>query len=165
MIYSVEIVYNHLTIYQFRIKLQIFFIIYYYDIKIEINLFFMTLFFYSQYKYIKYIGGINDKRRKIKISYREHVKYLLRLNSDRFRTHRSFIFVVFNIIQRSEARHRINLLIKQQDYAQFTEEINKLTLHDFDEAARTVTKDPFAKYNSTMYKLFVCVEKKKENAT
>ena len=40
------------------------------------------------------IGGIGDPRRKIKLSYREHVNYLLRLNSDRFSSHRSFMFVV-----------------------------------------------------------------------
>jgi len=40
------------------------------------------------------IGGIGDSRRKIKLSYREHTNYLLRLNCNRFRTHRSFLFVV-----------------------------------------------------------------------
>ena len=40
------------------------------------------------------IGGIGDSRRKIKLSYREHVNYLLRLNCNRFRCHRSFLFVV-----------------------------------------------------------------------
>ena len=48
---------------------------------------FPTLFTYG-------IGGIGDPRRKIKISYREHVNYLLRLNCNRFRCHRSFLFVV-----------------------------------------------------------------------
>ncbi len=40
------------------------------------------------------IGGIGDCRRKIKLTYREHVNYLLHLNSDRFRCHRSFLYVV-----------------------------------------------------------------------
>jgi hypothetical protein len=47
---------------------------------------FPTLFPYA-------IGGIGAKR-KISLTYREHVNYLLKLNSDRFRTHFSFIFVL-----------------------------------------------------------------------
>lgn len=53
---------------------------------------FPTLFPYG-------IGGIGDQRRSIKLSYREHVNYLLNLNSDRFRTHRSFIFVVLTLFK------------------------------------------------------------------
>ena len=107
---------------------------------------FPTLFPYG-------IGGIGDQRRSIKLSYREHVNYLLNLNSDRFRTHRSFIFVVFNIIQRTEARHRINLLVNQQDYQKFSEEISQLTTKDYEDAVRAVTIDPNAKFNSIIHKL------------
>ena len=107
---------------------------------------FPTLFAYG-------IGGISDKRRRKTLSYREHVKYLLQLNCDRFRTHRSFIFVVFNILQRSEARNRINLLVKQQDYDKFCDEINLLTEKDFEEAVKTVNINPKAKYNSSLHKL------------
>jgi len=109
------------------------------------------------------IGGIQDPRRKIALSYREHVKYLLSLNSDRFRTHRSFIFVAFNIMQRAEARQRINLLVNQKDYQQFSNEISSLTLQDFDDAVKTVSTDPNAKYNSIIHKLIAKVQSASAN--
>jgi hypothetical protein len=74
------------------------------------------------------IGGISDSSRKIKLSYRDHANYLMLLNDDRFRTHRSFLFVVFNILQRAEARNRMNLLVNMKDFPSFATELAKLTL-------------------------------------
>jgi hypothetical protein len=56
---------------------------------------FPTLFPYG-------IGGIMDEDRNKKLSYRQHLIYLLNLNCNSFRIHRSFIFVTFNVMQRLE---------------------------------------------------------------
>ena len=75
-------------------------------------------------------GGLMSLKKKKKLSYREHVCHLLNLNCDRFWKHRSFIFVVFNIIQRNENRLFINLLVKRNDFNVFVKLINKLTIDD-----------------------------------
>jgi len=111
---------------------------------------FPTLFPYG-------IGGI-DSERKIKLSYRDHVKYLFRLANNAFRTHPSFLFVAFNIIQKSEARYRMSQLIKQSDFQQFSEEINTLTIEDFNEAAQVAVNHPNMKFNSTIFKLLSKVQ-------
>jgi TRAP-type mannitol/chloroaromatic compound transport system substrate-binding protein len=66
-------------------------------------------------------------------------------------------------MQRTEARHRINLLVNQQDYQQFSNEISSLTLQDFDDAVKTVSADPSAKYNSTIHKLIAKVQSASAN--
>jgi hypothetical protein len=66
-------------------------------------------------------------------------------------------------MQRTEARQRINLLVNQQDYQQFSHEISSLTLHDFDDAVKTVSANPNAKYNSTIHKLIAKVQSASAN--
>ena len=48
-------------------------------------------------------GSIEDGSRPVKIDFREHLRYLLSFGDRRFEEHYSFIFVVFNILQRRTA--------------------------------------------------------------
>ena len=57
------------------------------------------------------IGGRGDERRKIALNYREYVNYLLRLNSDRFRCHRSFYIVVITNYIKYENNRSLKLKI------------------------------------------------------
>ena len=46
------------------------------------------------------VGGFEDNRRFPAISMKAHARYLLNIDDGRFREHPSFIFSVFNILQR-----------------------------------------------------------------
>ena len=45
------------------------------------------------------------------------------------------------------------MLVNQQDYQKFSEEISQLTTKDYEDAVRAVTIDPNAKFNSIIHKL------------
>lgn len=59
------------------------------------------------------IGGIMNEDRNNKLSYRQHLIYLLNPYCNSFRIQRSFIFVTFNVMQRLEARASLNIHIKR----------------------------------------------------
>ena len=63
------------------------------------------------------IGGFEDKRRKPVISMKAHVRHLLNIDDGRFREHPSFIFSVFNILQRREVIERTTMRIKRSCFA------------------------------------------------
>jgi hypothetical protein len=103
---------------------------------------FPTLFPYG-------IGGIDGK----KMNYRDHVVYLMNQSSNRFRTHKSFMFVTFNIIQRNEARKNINLMIKRKDYEQFAISLRNLTLEQLQDAQTNILKHENMNINSNIHSL------------
>ncbi len=74
-----------------------------------------------------------------------------------------FFKKAFNIIQRSEARFRMNALIKQSDFERFANEVNNLTLNDIEDAVNLVFRDPRAKYNQTLYRLISKVQSSSAN--
>ncbi|CAF3900273.1 unnamed protein product [Rotaria sp. Silwood1] len=64
---------------------------------------FPTLFPYGR-------GGLDDGFRPIRINFREHLRYLLSYADHRFEQNYSFIFVVFNILQRRTACFHAQLM-------------------------------------------------------
>jgi Helitron helicase-like domain at N-terminus len=62
-------------------------------------------------------GGFEDKRRVPLISMSAHVSHLLNIDDARFREHPSFIFSVFNILQRREVIERTTMRIRQSSFA------------------------------------------------
>ena len=60
------------------------------------------------------IGGFEDKTRQHVVSLKRHASHLLRLGNMRFQRHRSFLFVVFNILQRREVLLRSSLKVKKE---------------------------------------------------
>lgn len=59
------------------------------------------------------IGGIEDKRRTVAISFENHIKHLLSLADRRFQEHYSFLFTAFNIIQRQKMLLHTSLKVKR----------------------------------------------------
>jgi hypothetical protein len=104
------------------------------------------------------LGGILDVNRKIQLTYREHVNYLLQLGNDRFRINYSFMFVTFNIIQRQEARNKMNLLIKAKDFNSFSQELSKLTIRDFENAETIIKNNLNESFNPIIRKLLQKVQ-------
>ncbi|XP_006463056.1 hypothetical protein AGABI2DRAFT_73333 [Agaricus bisporus var. bisporus H97] len=70
---------------------------------------YLTLFPYG-------IGGQEDLSRPTLLSFQAHVKHLMHLSDRRFQEHYSFLFTVFNIIQRRKALLHTSLKVKQSSF-------------------------------------------------
>lgn len=68
------------------------------------------------------LGGFFLEKRK-KLTFREHLNYLLNIRCDRFRNHKHFMFVCFNILQRKEGYNNIRLTVKQPHFKETIEVI------------------------------------------
>ncbi|CAF3562011.1 unnamed protein product [Rotaria sp. Silwood1] len=99
---------------------------------------FPTLFPYG-------FGGLQDASRPIRINFREHLRYLL-LYADRpFEQHYSFIFVVFNILQRRTACFHTQLMTAKPWFQQSAKVLNSLNSEDKAAALINISKAPYSK--------------------
>ncbi|CAF3695839.1 unnamed protein product [Rotaria sp. Silwood1] len=71
-------------------------------------------------------GGLEDGSRPIRINFREHLRYLLSYADRRFAQHYSFIFVVFNILQRRTACFHAQLMTTKSWFQQSAQVLNSL---------------------------------------
>jgi len=78
------------------------------------------------------IGGHEDRFHSQHIPFKRYVNHLLRLHDPRFRHHRSFIFMVFDILQRREIATGTYLMTKQMTFERSAKIISHLTPHDVD---------------------------------
>ena len=62
------------------------------------------------------IGGIEDRRRTVAISFENHIKHLLSLADRRFQEHYSFLFTAFNVIQRRKLLLHTSLKVKRSRF-------------------------------------------------
>ena len=72
-------------------------------------------------------GGFEDKNREKPISLKEHVKYLFSLSDRRFQTHYSFLFTVFNIIQRRALLLHTSLKVKKSYFSKFARDFSSVS--------------------------------------
>jgi hypothetical protein len=63
------------------------------------------------------LGGFEDPVRTTKISIKKHVKHLFSLADRRFQEHYSFLFTVFNLIQRREILLHSSLKVRRMDFS------------------------------------------------
>ena len=68
-------------------------------------------------------GSPEDKSRPVDIKFRKHIRYLLSYRDRRFETNHSFIFVVFNMLQRRDACFHDQLIATKPYFQAFTQEI------------------------------------------
>jgi hypothetical protein len=104
------------------------------------------------------VGGFHDTKRKIKLTAREHIKYLLEIEDDRFRKDKTFQCVVFNQIQRAECRNRINLMIRRKDFNNFAKEFKFIRQEDIQKAVDDYIKTNKIEMRSTIGKLLLRVQ-------
>ncbi|CAF3374280.1 unnamed protein product, partial [Rotaria sp. Silwood2] len=78
-----------------------------------------TLFCYGR-------GAPEDQSRPIEIKFKEHIRYLLSYNDRRFETSNSFIFVVFNLLQRRDACFHAQLIATKPYFQAFANEIQSI---------------------------------------
>ncbi|XP_037041958.1 uncharacterized protein LOC119078504 [Bradysia coprophila] len=94
---------------------------------------FPTLFPYG-------LGGPDNPDRKNKTSYKMHIQYLLSYQDKRFERHHSFIFVVFNILQRRNACYTAKLMMNQPYSQSYAQQISNVKSTDVEEALKIISE-------------------------
>lgn len=87
-----------------------------YDDPFLYALLFPTLFPYG-------LGSPDNNERNPKVSLRSHVKHLFRLKDRRFQEHNSFLFIVFNIMQRHAVNMSATLMIRHARFHEFSRQL------------------------------------------
>ena len=72
-------------------------------------------------------GGFEDKARAKRISMKAHAKYLFSLRDRRFQKHYSFLFTVFNILQRRALLLGCSLKVKKSSFSQFAQNFSSVS--------------------------------------
>ncbi|CAF4507893.1 unnamed protein product, partial [Rotaria sp. Silwood2] len=86
-----------------------------------------TLFCYGR-------GVPEDQLRPVQITLKEHIRYLLAYNDRRFEKHHSFIFVIFNLLQRRDACFHAQLIATKPYFQSSADEILSLSSKDIETA-------------------------------
>ena len=113
-----------------------------------------TLFPYGQ-------GGFEDATRPIKVPMKDHVRYLLNYDDKRFEKHHSFLFIVFNMMQRREACLQARLLTSKPFFTEDAKTIETITSDEIESALTQATQGTYAPhFNSrinTVMKNIKCI--------
>ena len=104
-----------------------------------------TLFRYGR-------GSPEDQSRPVKINLREHIRYLLSYNDRRFETNHSFIFVVFNLLQRRDACFHAQLIATKPYFRASANEIQSLKIEDIEMALDNISKKKYSSLSNTALK-------------
>ncbi|CAF1486450.1 unnamed protein product [Adineta ricciae] len=85
-------------------------------------------------------GALEDSSRPVKISLLEHIRYLLSLEDRRFEKNDSFIFIVFNMMQRRTACFHAQLMTTRPYFQQSAQTLETLTSNDVATALMNISK-------------------------
>ena len=85
-------------------------------------------------------GALEDSSRPVKLDFREHLRYLLSIADRRFEEHHSFIFVVFNILQRRTACFHARLMTSRPHFQQSAQLLESLSSADIAAALDSISK-------------------------
>ena len=106
-----------------------------------------TLFCYGR-------GAPEDQSRPVHINFREHIRYLLSYNDRRFEKNHSFLFVVFNLLQRRQACFQAQLIATRPYFETSAHEIQSLSSKDIEMALKLHSaKAPRVELSGTLNKL------------
>ena len=89
------------------------------------------------------LGGPDDTVRQRKILFKSHIQHLFRLRDSRFREHRSFMFVVFNILQRHSINISASLTVKRPYVASIAHDLSCVTGLAFDKIVERLRTGDF----------------------
>jgi hypothetical protein len=95
-----------------------------------------TLFCYG-------FGAPDDQSRLVGVNLREHIRYLLSYNDRRFETNHSFMFVVFNLLQRRDACFHAQLIATKPYFQASADEIKSLKSKDIEMALDNISKKAY----------------------
>jgi len=106
-----------------------------------------TLFCYGR-------GAPEDQSRPVEIKFKEHIRYLLYYDDRRFETNHSFIFVVFNLLQRRDACFHAQLIATKPYFQASANEIQSINSKDIEMALDNNSKRIYnTESNSALNKL------------
>ena len=118
----------------------------YFNPKLLVGLY-PTLFCYGR-------GSPEDQTRPVKIQLRENIRYLLSYDDRRFEKNHSFIFVVFNLLQRRDACFHAQLIATKPYFRATADEIQFLKSKDIEIALDNISKKAYhSESNNTLNKL------------
>ena len=99
-----------------------------------------TLFCYGR-------GAPEDQSRPVEIKFKEHIRYLLSYDDRRFETNHSFIFVVFNLLQRRDACFHAQLITIKPYFQASANEIQSINSKDIEMALDNNSKRTYRSFH------------------
>ena len=89
-------------------------------------------------------GAPYDSSRPVPVSLNQHIRYLLAYDDQRFEKHHSFMFVLFNIMQRRQACLNTTLMASRPYFQDAASDLQTLTSKEIESALVSVTKKAFS---------------------
>lgn len=89
-------------------------------------------------------GAPDDPSKPIAVSLNQHIRYLLAYEDRRFEKHHSFMFVVFNMIQRRQACWNASLMASRPYFQETATELQSLTTKEIETALINANKQTFS---------------------
>ena len=89
-----------------------------------------------------------DESRPIPVSLMKHVRYLLTYEDQRFEKHHSFMFVLFNIIQRQQACWNASLIASRPYFRDVAVDLQALTSKEIEAALINISKKKLTPVNN-----------------
>jgi hypothetical protein len=89
-------------------------------------------------------GALEDQSRPVKITLIEHIRYLLSFEDRRFEENCSFIFVVFNMLQRRTACFHAQLMTTRPYFQQSAHALETLNCNDVATALVNISKQAYS---------------------
>ena len=89
-------------------------------------------------------GAPHDPSRPLPVSLSQHMRYLLAYDDQRFEKHHSFMFVVFNMLQRQQACWNATLMASRPYFRDNATDLQTLTSKEIETALINVTDNTFS---------------------
>ncbi|CAF1498169.1 unnamed protein product [Adineta ricciae] len=89
-------------------------------------------------------GAPQDSSRPIPVSLEQHIRYLLAYDDQRFEKHHSFMFVLFNIMQRRQACWNATLMASRPYFQNVANDLETLTSKEIETALMSISKQTFS---------------------
>lgn len=89
-------------------------------------------------------GAPCDPSRPNSITLNQHIRYLLAYNDQRFEQHHSFMFIVFNLIQRRQACQNASLMASRPYFRDAANDLQNLTSKEIEAALVNINNKTFS---------------------
>ncbi|CAF3219894.1 unnamed protein product [Rotaria sp. Silwood2] len=100
-------------------------------------------------------GAPHDLSRPVSVSLKQHIQYLLRYSDHRFEKHHSFIFVLFNMMQRQQACYNASLMASRPYFRSIASDLETLTSKEIEIALNNISKDKFSCVTDSRIKMLM----------
>lgn len=97
------------------------------------------------------VGGIEDFTKPNGVTFEKHIQYLLSYADGRFERHHSFIFIVFNILQKRATCREAKILVSRPYFGETASIIKNLTVEDIENVLKHDTKKKYPKKKDSKF--------------